>query len=102
VFFGATGNLAFKEIFPALFHLIRDGFDLPIIGVARSGNLDALRERARQSVGSIGISDPETVRRLVSRLRYVKGEIEDADTYRQLRQKLDGPDHARHSSALQR
>ena len=58
VFFGATGNLAFREIFPALFHLIRDGFDLPIIGVARSGNLDALRERARQSVGSIGISDP--------------------------------------------
>ena len=100
VFFGATGNLAFKEIFPALFHLIRDGFDLPIIGVARSGNLDALRERARQSVGSIGISDPETVRRLVSRLRYVKGEIEDADTYRRLRQELDGSDHPLHYLAV--
>ena len=100
VFFGATGNLAFKEIFPALFHLIRDGFDLPIIGVARSGNLDALRERARQSVGSIGISDPETVRRLVSRLRYVKGEIEDADTYLRLRQELDGSDHPLHYLAV--
>ncbi len=42
VFFGATGDLAFKQIFPALADLIRDdGFDLPIIGVARSGDLDS-------------------------------------------------------------
>ena len=48
VFFGATGDLAFKQIFPALAGLIRDeGFDLPIIGVARSGDLDSLRARAR-------------------------------------------------------
>ena len=45
VFFGATGDLAFKQIFPALVGLIRDeGFDLPIIGVARSGDLDSLRD----------------------------------------------------------
>ena len=55
VFFGATGDLAFKQIFPALLGLIRDeDFDLPIIGVARSGDLDALRERARQSLGGYG------------------------------------------------
>jgi glucose-6-phosphate 1-dehydrogenase len=100
VFFGATGDLAFKEIFPALYHLIRDGFDMPIIGVARSGNLDTLRERAKLSVDALGSSDPETVHRLVSRLRYVKGEIGDADTYRRLRQELDGSDHPLHYLAV--
>jgi len=100
VFFGATGSLAFKEIFPALYHLIRDGFDLPIIGVARSGNLDTLRERARRSVDAIGSPDPETVRQLLSRLRYVKGEIGDAETYRRLRQELDGSDRPLHYLAV--
>ena len=100
VFFGATGDLAFKEIFPALYHLTRDGFDMPIIGVARSGNLDTLRERAKLSVDALGSSDPETVHRLVSRLRYVKGEIADADTYRRLRQELDGSDHPLHYLAV--
>ena len=53
VFFGATGDLAFKQIFPALAGLIRDeDFDLPIIGVARSGDLDALRARARASLAA--------------------------------------------------
>jgi glucose-6-phosphate 1-dehydrogenase len=51
VFFGATGDLAYKQIFPALADLIRDeGFDLPIIGVARSGDLESLKERARRRV----------------------------------------------------
>lgn len=46
VFFGATGDLAFKQISPALQGLIRDdGFDMPIIGVAQSGDLDTLRLR---------------------------------------------------------
>lgn len=48
VFFGATGDLAFNQIFPALAGLVRDeGMDLPIVGVARSGDLTSLRERAR-------------------------------------------------------
>lgn len=100
VFFGATGNLAFKEIFPALYHLTRDGFDMPIIGVARSGNLDTLRERARKSIDAYGRFDPEAVDRLVSRLHYVKGEIGDADTYRRLRLELDGADHPLHYLAV--
>ena len=56
VFFGATGDLAFKQIFPALAGLIRDeGFDVPIIGVARSGDLDAAsRHRARASLAGHG------------------------------------------------
>ena len=70
VFFGATGDLAFKQIFPALHGLIRDdGFDLPIIGVARSGDLDTLRERARRSVEANGGTDPKAFRRLLERLR---------------------------------
>lgn len=93
VFFGATGDLAFKEIFPALFHLIRDDFRMPIIGVARSGDLEALRERAKRSVEAHGGTDPETIRRLVGALRYVKGDLEDPDTYRRLRQELEGADH---------
>jgi glucose-6-phosphate 1-dehydrogenase len=100
VFFGATGSLAFKEIFPALYHLIRDGFDLPIIGVARSGNLDALRERARQSVDAVGSPDPDTVRRLISSLRYVSGEIGNAETYGRLRRELDGSLHPLHYLAV--
>jgi glucose-6-phosphate 1-dehydrogenase len=49
VFFGATGDLAYKQIFPSLQGLIREGFDLPIIGVSRSGSLDKLKDRARES-----------------------------------------------------
>src|SRR5687768_5889033 len=100
VFFGATGDLAFKQIFPALFHLIRDGFKMPIIGVARSGNLETLRERAKRSVEARGSSDPETIRRLVDALRYVKGELEDPDTYSRLRLELDGSDHPLHYLAV--
>src|SRR6185503_4524290 len=100
VFFGATGDLAFKQIFPALFQLVRDGFKMPIIGVARSGNLEALRERAKRSVEAHGSSDPETIRRLVAALRYVKGELGDPDTYRRLRQELEGADHPLHYLAV--
>ncbi len=52
VFFGATGDLAYKQIFPSLQDLIRDeGFNLPIIGVAKAGwNLDQLKERAKDSL----------------------------------------------------
>ena len=53
-----------------------------------------------RALDRFGISDPEAVRRLVSRLRYVKGEIEDADTYRRLRQELDGSDHPLHYLAV--
>jgi glucose-6-phosphate 1-dehydrogenase len=51
VFFGATGDLGFKQIFPALAGLVRDaGWTMPIIGIARHGDLASLRERARQSL----------------------------------------------------
>jgi len=89
VFFGATGDLAFKQIFPALLGLIQDeGFDLPIIGVARSGDLAALCERARQSLAAAGIADRAAVDALISQLRYVKGSDDDVGTFHALRAEL--------------
>ncbi len=56
IFFGATGDLAYKQVFPALFGLVRDeGLTVPIIGVAKSGwNLDQLKQRAKESVEAHG------------------------------------------------
>jgi glucose-6-phosphate 1-dehydrogenase len=89
VFFGATGDLAYKQIFPALAGLIRDeGFDLPIIGVARHGDTDALRERARQSLAEHGFKDAEAVGRLADRLTFVRGSDDDAATFTALRREL--------------
>ena len=72
VFFGATGDLAYKQIFPSLQGLIRDeGLNVPIIGVSRTGSLDKLKERAKDSLeqhgepGSGGL--PEADRTVASR-----------------------------------
>jgi glucose-6-phosphate 1-dehydrogenase len=81
LFFGATGDLAFKQIFPALAGLIRDEHvDLPIVGVARSGDLESLQERARQSLAAHGFTDAAATRALTDRLRYVKGSDDDIET----------------------
>ncbi len=101
VFFGATGDLAFKQIFPALVGLIQDeGFDLPIIGVARSGDLEALRERARKSLEAAGVVDPAAVDALIARLRYVKGSDDDIATFRALRGELGEARHPLHYLAI--
>ncbi len=101
VFFGATGDLAFKQIFPALLGLIRDeGFDLPIIGVARSGDLDALRERARQSLEAAGVVDGAAIKELTGRLRYVKGSDDDIETFHALRRELGDARHPLHYLAI--
>jgi glucose-6-phosphate 1-dehydrogenase len=101
VFFGATGDLAFKKIFPALHGLIRDKqFELPIIGVARSGDLDSLRERARQSVTTqVGV-DSAATEKLLASLCYVKGSSDEADTFTALRRELGGASHALHYLAI--
>jgi len=101
VFFGATGDLAFKQIFPALLGLIRDdGFDVPIIGVARSGDLERLRERARQSVAAAGAVDSAAIETLASRLRYVKGSDDDVETFHALRRELGASQHPLHYLAI--
>jgi len=90
VFFGATGDLAYKQIFPALQAMIRHGrLDLPIIGVAKSSwNLDQLKGRARDSLQHHGGVDDDAFAKLSARLRYIDGDYADDATYRRLRQTL--------------
>src|SRR5712675_2357845 len=90
VFFGATGDLAYKKIFPALQALIRHGqLDMPIIGMARAGwTLDKLRERARDSLEHNGGVDPDAFAKLAARLKYVGGDYQDPGTYQRLREAL--------------
>jgi len=100
VFFGATGDLAFKEIFPALAGLIRDGLEIPIVGVARSGDLDSLRERARASLAAAGFKDASATSALADRLRYVKGSDEDVETFHALRREIGQAAHPLHYLAI--
>jgi glucose-6-phosphate 1-dehydrogenase len=90
VFFGATGDLAYKQIFPALQTLIKKGLlDMPIIGVAKSGwTLEQLTERARQSLEEHGGVDIEAFAKLVKNLKYVDSDYADPNTFQQLRQAL--------------
>ena len=90
VFFGATGDLAYKKIFPALQSMAKRGnLDIPIVGVAKAGwNLDQLRARARESVEKHGGIDREAFDRLSRRLRYVDGDYHDAATFQALRKEL--------------
>jgi glucose-6-phosphate 1-dehydrogenase len=90
VFFGATGDLAYKQIFPALQELVREGvLNVPIIGVAKSGwTLEQLRERVRSSLENHGGIDPESFARLLSLLRYVDGDYAEARTFQALRREL--------------
>ncbi|MHB8397832.1 MAG: glucose-6-phosphate dehydrogenase [Candidatus Limnocylindrales bacterium] len=101
VFFGATGDLAFKQIFPALAGLVRDSdWTMPIIGVARHGDLAALRDRARQSLEAHGITDRAIVDRLQAQLRFVNGSDDDLDTFRRLRAELGTAQHPLHYLAI--
>jgi len=90
VFFGATGDLAYKKIFPALHAMAKRGhLNVPVIGVARSAkNLDELRVRARASLEQHGGLDPAAFAKLSSLLRYVQGDNSDPATYKALRQAL--------------
>ncbi len=90
VFFGATGDLAHKKIFPALQAMIKHGgFGMPIIGVARAGwTVEQLRGRARDSLEHNGGVDADAFARLSAQLRYVDGDYNDAATYQRLRKML--------------
>src|SRR5690348_6678341 len=90
VFFGATGDLAYKKIFPALQAMSKRGnLDVPIVGVAKAGwNLDQLRARARESVERNGGLDAKAFDRMCRLLRYVDGDYHDESTFQALRQEL--------------
>ena len=102
VFFGATGDLAYKQIFPALQALIAVGhLDMPIIGMARADwTLDKLRDRARDSLEHNGGVDADAFGKLSARLQYVGGNYQDAATYGHLRQALGGAARPLHYLAI--
>ena len=83
VFFGATGDLAYKKIFPSLQAMVKRGhLNVPVIGVAKAGwNLDQLRARAKDSLEKHGGVDPAAFEKLVSLLRYVDGDYQDPATF---------------------
>ncbi|MGE0210031.1 MAG: glucose-6-phosphate dehydrogenase, partial [Lysobacteraceae bacterium] len=95
MFFGATGDLAYKQIFPALLAMVaRDGLDVPIIGVAHAGwSVEQLRQRARDSVteaakkAGAGV-DEAAFAKLAAHLGYVDGDYQDAATFTRLKQVL--------------
>jgi len=90
VFFGATGDLAYKKIFLALQAMVRRGtLNVPVIGVAKAGwNLDQLKARAKDSVEKHGGLDPEAFDKLSKLLRYVDGDYNDSSTFQALRREL--------------
>jgi glucose-6-phosphate 1-dehydrogenase len=102
VFFGATGDLAYKKIFPALQAMARRGhLGVPVIGVARAGwGLEQFRARARDSVEKHGGIDPPAFDRLSGLLRYVDGDYEDPATFAALRKELGDARHPAHYLAI--
>ena len=102
VFFGATGDLAYKQIFPALQALVkRHNLTIPIVGVAKAGwNLDQLKERARDSVTKHGGLDEAAFAKLSTLLQYVDGDYRDAATFTQLRQVLGNAQRPLHYLAI--
>ena len=102
VFFGATGDLAYKKIFPALQEMVRHGdLNMPVIGVARAGwTVEQLRQRARDSIEHNGGIDAKAFDQLLGQLRYVDGDYGDADTFKRLKQALDGAARPLHYLAI--
>ena len=103
VFFGATGDLAYKKISPALQAMLKRGhLDVPVIGVARAGwNLDQLKARARESLEKHGGGvDAAAFSKLSRLLRYVGGDYSDATTFQALRQELGAVQRPAHYLAI--
>jgi glucose-6-phosphate 1-dehydrogenase len=102
VLFGATGDLAYKKIFPALQAMVKRGrLDVPVIGVAKAGwNLAQLRERARDSVENHGGIDTAAFDKLCSLLRYVDGDYNDPLTFQAIHQELNGAERPAHYLAI--
>ena len=103
VFFGATGDLAYKKIFPALQAMLKRGhLQVPVIGVAKAGwNLDQLKARAKESLEKHGGGvDAAAFDKLCSQLRYVDGDYNDPATFQSIRKELGSAQHPAHYLAI--
>src|SRR6267143_701177 len=102
VFFGATGDLAYKKIFPALQAMAKRGhLDVPVIGVAKAGwNLEQLRARAEDSLEKHGGLDPAAFGTLCALLRYVDGDYQDPATFGAIRRELGSARQPAHYLAI--
>jgi glucose-6-phosphate 1-dehydrogenase len=102
VFFGATGDLAYKKIFPSLQAMVKRGvLDVPVIGVAKSGwGLEQLQARARESIEKHGGIDAPAFRKLMQLLRYVDGDYAESTTFKALRKELGTASRPAHYLAI--
>ena len=102
VFFGATGDLAYKKIFPALQAMAKRGnLNVPVIGVANAGwRLEQLKARAKDSVEKHGGLDPVAFEALSGRLRYVDGDYKNPATFEALRRELGSAQRPAHYLAI--
>ena len=102
VFFGATGDLAYKKIFPSLQAMVKRGvLDVPVIGVAKSGwGLEQLQARAKESIEKHGEVDPAAFKKLMQLLRYVDGDYADSRTFEKLRKELGAASRPAHYLAI--
>jgi glucose-6-phosphate 1-dehydrogenase len=102
VFFGATGDLAHKKIFPALQAMLKRGhLTVPVIGVAKAGwNLDQLKARAKDGLEKHGGLDPVAFEKLCGLLRYVDGDYKDPATFQAIRKELGSAQRPAHYLAI--
>jgi glucose-6-phosphate 1-dehydrogenase len=102
VFFGATGDLAYKQIFPSLQKMIKRGnLNVPVIGVAKAGwTIEQLRARAKDSLTQHGGLDPVAFPKLIELLQYIDGDYNDPATFTTLRKSLGAARHPTHYLAI--
>ena len=102
VFFGATGDLAYKKIFPSLQAMLKRGnLNVPVIGVAKAGwSVEQLRARAKDSLEKHGGLDPAAFGKLSGLLRYVDGDYKDPATFQAIRKELGSAERPAHYLAI--
>src|SRR6202050_5300443 len=103
VLFRSMGDLAYKKIFPALYHMVRHShLDVPVIGIARAARTDEhLKERVRDSIQQQGGEvDQEALAKLLNLLRYVGGDYEKPETFELLKKTLGSASRPAHYLAI--
>jgi glucose-6-phosphate 1-dehydrogenase len=103
VVFGVTGDLAYKQIIPALYAMVKRGeLTVPVIGVAfPNWSVERLHKRIIQSIKHAGGVDNErALKSLLSKFKYVSGDYKDPATFAKIKQALDGARRPAHYLAI--